>query len=280
MEIKDLFTDYIDGLPADKDPKKRLEHWFEHMANHPLVRRACIEDYEEAGLDWRQVALEKVFSRHDDWLERMKTAHRHLQVIIPETLAVLPERTKLPRTEGVTYLYHGLGNGAGWVREIDARPAMLFGIEKIAELGWHEEARIESLVAHEYTHLTHAASRGMSPAAFNELAETNALFRLYAEGVATYVENLFHGRRKTAERWFAACTKKTAVLKERFLGSLQAEGTEAFYGDWHEVEGLHDVGYFLGLIFVEGLLEEMSFLDLARLETAHVEKAVRKFLKT
>ncbi len=279
MERKDLFTPYRKDLPETLDADCLLDHWYRFMEDAPFVREACIKDYAEAGLDWRKVALEMVFSHQAAWLGRMDEAHANLEEALPKVLELLETEADLPRVEGVTYFYHGLGNGAGWAREIDSRPAMLFGIEKIAELGWQKRARIESLVAHEYVHLAHASLRGMTPTAFDELTTANPLFRLYAEGLATHAENLLQGRRETAKQWFFECMEKIGALKSHFEQSFQAGDTHKFYGDWHQVEGIEDAGYFLGFLFVEGMLDKMTFAELARLDTHLLEKEILSFLK-
>ena len=62
MELVDPFTAYRKELPLSADAKAPLRHRQRFMARTPRVLAACIEDYIDAGLVWRQVALEKVFS--------------------------------------------------------------------------------------------------------------------------------------------------------------------------------------------------------------------------
>ena len=49
----------------------------------------------------------------------------------------------------------GLCNGAGWATTLEGREAVLVGIEKVLELGWQTEDKMQALIFHEIGHIWH-----------------------------------------------------------------------------------------------------------------------------
>ncbi|MBS4535896.1 hypothetical protein GOQ29_09750 [Clostridium sp. D2Q-14] len=52
-----------------------------------------------------------------------------------------------------------------------------------------------------------------------------------------------------------------------------------FYGDWYEVLGISDAGYFLGAELINKFDDKYSIEDVARLEFNVIEKEVLRFLR-
>lgn len=142
----------------------------------------------------------------------------------------------------------GLCNGAGWATSLGGRPVVLLGIEKIVELGWCGEADMAALLYHELGHLWHFQRR--TAPAWAEDPAARALWQLYAEGMATYVQ----------QRLFAA-------FRRRVDGG---ESVQDFFGDWCAFEDRSDVGYYLGAELVYALAENRSPQQLADLNPDEV----------
>lgn len=61
---------------------------------------------------------------------------------------------------GNSVLYGGLGNAAGQGDTYQIKRAILFGLEKIAELNISQDKDLRSLIAHELWHVIHFELRG------------------------------------------------------------------------------------------------------------------------
>lgn len=166
----------------------------------------------------------------------------------------------------VIILYLGLCNAAGWATELDGRPAILLGIEKIIELNWCSERTMTGLVYHELGHLWHFQRR-TSP----WFKKANpALWQLYSEGVAMYCEQELAGDPEFMPQYDAAwkcwCRNNRPALFSEYLRRLNArESVQDFFGDWSAYQGHSDVGYELGSVLIRQLSKEMdtqALLDL------------------
>ena len=56
-------------------------------------------------------------------------------------------------------------------------------------------------------------------------------------------------------------------------------GTKDFFGDWYEVLGVSDVGYFLGSRFIKRLYTKHGIEYIAKMDFAEIKKEVIKYLK-
>lgn len=104
------------------------------------------------------------------------------------------------------------------------------------------------LLYHELGHLWHFQRR--TAPAWAEDPAARALWQLYAEGMATYVQ----------QRLFAA-------FRRRVDGG---ESVQDFFGDWCAFEDRSDVGYYLGAELVYALAENRSPQQLADLNPDEV----------
>lgn len=167
----------------------------------------------------------------------------------------------------------GLCNGAGWATSLGGRPVVLLGIEKIVELGWCGEADMAALLYHELGHLWHFQRR--TAPAWAEDPAARALWQLYTEGMATYVQQrLFGGRSfysQDRDGWLAWCGANRARLFAAFRRRVDGgESVQDFFGDWCAFEGRSDVGYYLGAELVYALAENRSPQQLADLNPDEV----------
>lgn len=171
-----------------------------------------------------------------------------------------------PEADVVFYL--GLCNGAGWATALGGRPAVLLGVEKIVELGWESEADMAVLLCHELGHLWHFQTR--TAPAWGEGPAARALWQLYTEGMAVYIQQkLFGGRHFYSQDrggWLAWCEENRARLSAEFQRRVDVgESVQDFFGDWCAFEGYSDTGYYLGAELVHALAEKRSARQLADL---------------
>ncbi|MGB9593388.1 MAG: hypothetical protein ACPL7R_04540, partial [Anaerolineae bacterium] len=191
--ILDTWDDFLRFWQAAKDLPlpAQVDLWrAEYMARYPELLRKQEEDYAAQGVDWRQVAAERVFPHLPERLPQMQAARDLLPQVCTSIYGRAQAALGLDFDVGFV-IYVGIGCGAGWATQYEGQPACLLGLENIAEEGWHTRERLEGLVAHELGHLAHMAWRGE----WDEFAanETDPLFLLYSEGFAVRCEEAILG---------------------------------------------------------------------------------------
>jgi hypothetical protein len=92
----------------------------------------------------------------------------------------------------VFVIYVGIGCGAGWAATYDGQPAVLLGLENVAEEKWHAKSKLKGLTSHEVGHLVHMKWR--TEWETFEKNEEDPMFRLYSEGFAGKCEHLILGK--------------------------------------------------------------------------------------
>ncbi len=279
FDVVDVFENFKEMYHHRLTPESLLDGWYHAMGHAPKLRDLCIQDYEQVNLSWERIALEKVFHRtHQDYV-KMTNIHARLKVLIPHMKTRL--MSFYPSLNAVRFvLYHGLGNGAGWAITYLHQPSILLGIDKIAALDWSSDEELMRLIAHEYMHLVHQHYRG--ELWHFQSAYEAAIMRLYIEGVASYYETELAALPERLTRWEAQCEAVEAALKGHYLEILRQAGVghERFYGDWHDIEGLSDVGYYLGKRMVESVLESYTFQELIGAPFTLVERWVKNYLSS
>lgn len=120
-----------------------VETWYKFMENHKFVRDMCIDDYDKEGLDWKQIAYDKVFDYDADYVLKMNETVELLEKIVVSMKGPLKTFYGNNIKDAVVILYHGLGNGAGWVTTYKDETAIYLGIEKIVELGWNTKKNLK-----------------------------------------------------------------------------------------------------------------------------------------
>lgn len=178
--------------------------------------------------------------------------------------------------------YLGLCNGAGWATGLGGKPAVLLGIEKIVELNWCDESSMIALIYHELGHIWHFLFEKKSPFDFSK--KDKAVRQLYREGIAMTFEqilcgdmNYFH---QDIDGWLDWCNKNEKAIKSEFLRRIQNnESVQDFFGDWESYEGHCDVGYFLGSRFVQYMMKDYSFQEIAVLKIKTVYNMFCEYAK-
>jgi len=241
---------------CDETATNALAAWERYAAHYPELQRKCCENQGE---QWREIFVAYVLPRLCEDRDKMRQAHENLLDILPP----LMERcTGLFETKDTInmVIYVGLGNGAGWATEYEGSPAILFGLENIAALNWDDKLSLQYLAAHELCHLVHQALYGTEQwLALYESESASRHFRLYAEGFAERYQELLLSRPifdRYGAGWLAWCQANHRKICSIYLKRLrECESVSDFYGNWNQVEGHSDVGYYLGrefIVFLEG----------------------------
>ncbi|MBQ7112824.1 MAG: hypothetical protein IJO10_01095 [Clostridia bacterium] len=171
-------------------------------------------------------------------------------------------------------LYMGLCNGAGWATKIEEKPVVMLGMEKIIELDWMDEQSMIGLIYHELGHIWHKQLR-ISDEKLTTQKE-KSLWQLYAEGVAMYAEALLTGRKHFFHQnkgdWLCWCDENRSRMFREYVRLVQAgESTRHFFGDWLNIEGRSDVGYYLGEELVLEALKTMPVEKVLNLSFDEIE---------
>ncbi len=272
-------------LSAFNSGRFRLEEWEAYIdAAVPDAKELCLDDVNEclaAGFSWENDFLPVLEAVGTDE-EKRKAAIRTFHAVVDgldETIVKRFGRT----VDADLVLYLGLCSGAGWVTEVRGRRTVLFGIEKIMELGWHTPAAMTGLVLHELGHVYHGqyGSLDREPEALPD----QLLWQLYTEGVAMVFEQeaagdpeAFHQYDGGWKRW---CDEHAEHLKQSFYQDLSSMTREnqRYFGDWVRFEGRGDTGYYLGARFVRFLLRSEDFDEIIRYGPDEVKDGFQRFLQ-
>lgn len=175
-------------------------------------------------------------------------------------------------------LYLGLCNGAGWVTKINGQDVILLGIEKILELDWCDEDSMYGLIYHELGHVYHN-QYGVFEQQSNENGK-NFVWQLFTEGIAMYFEQVLVGDftyyHQNKDGWLDWCDEHFMQILKDFYSDLPSmtRFNQRYFGDWINYYGKSDVGYYLGVKFVQYLCVKFSFEQLIKLS---IDEIYREF---
>ena len=210
--------------------------------------------------------------------EKLHIAHK---TFLSTTKELIKSFTELFGEElDVTVIFYlGLCNGAGWATEINNQKVILLGIEKIVELDWCSQTAMKGLIYHELGHIFHYKLRLLKDELNND--KEKSLFQLYTEGFAMYIEQLlckdmsfYH---QNINGWLQWCEDNQKRLFKLYLTKIDNnENTQEFFGDWNNIEGKSDVGYYLGCEMIRNLSSQYALKELANLNLSVVEKYLRQ----
>ncbi|MBP3636129.1 MAG: hypothetical protein J6K13_01045 [Clostridia bacterium] len=244
-----------------------LEAWRSYAsAISPALVAMCQEDAAEYDFDAQVMPVLQAYAAQPDKAQQAHDAFvRHM--------AALPEMD----VDATVVLYLGLCNAAGWATELDGKPAVLLGLEKIVELDWCDEASMAALIDHELGHLWHFQHRS-TPAFRNA-----ALWQLYTEGMAMFFEQQLAGNEhyfhQNKNGWLAWCEANRDALFAEYRRRVDAgESVQDFFGDWCSYQGHSDVGYYLGSVLVWQLAQQHTGAELAELTEQDVRQALSAML--
>jgi hypothetical protein len=268
IEIIDTFPHFLSfwSGAGNRSLEALVEAWErDHMVAWPQLLAKQIDDYESQGEDWQAIAGERVFPFLDERLPAMRSAHANLL----ETCAPLYIRAQEAlgfESEAVCVIHVGIGCGAGWVTTYENRPAILFGLENIAECGWSEPPAITGLIAHEIGHLAHfhwRAQHGLRQG-------SGPWWQIYEEGFAQRCEHIilgadtWHMAQGETSDWIAWCEANRRWLAAEFLRVTgRGEPVRAFFGSWHKIRGRSQTGYYLGHQVIRELESTMTLQEIA-----------------
>ena len=116
-----------------------------------------MRSYKRDNTDWREIAR-KVLPTLPARLHSMQEARNNILACYESVYQ------QASRILGVNYnivlvVYVGIGCGAGWATTYGRQPAVLLGLENIAEEEWHTKTKIRRLIFHELGHIYHMVWR-------------------------------------------------------------------------------------------------------------------------
>lgn len=213
---------------------------------------------------------------------RIEAAHKNLLALLgnitPRFRQVFGDQQKI-----LLYFYCGLCNGAGWATIIERKPAILLGAEKIAELAWHDQSHMESLVCHELGHIAHSLLRGEKLAKKLRLPSEQAVWQLYLEGYAQRQQQTLLGYEayhQDKNGWLFWCQNNLPTIALEYLTRIETDAiVQDFFGDWVSWRGRSDVGYFLGCEFIKSLEADLSPQELAGLDLDQLMLLLPNYLR-
>ncbi len=278
-DFKGCFQEKLDLLIEEK-----IELWEKcYISKYPELEKKCKEDYCSNGYSWRKVAKEMVFNRTEKDFYKMVQAHENILLIIDTLNARIDEVFNCSLDINVV-LYCGLCNSAGWVDTYNNRRTILFGLDKIAELNWHTIEKLESLLAHELCHVVHFVIRGEDKLP-NNVEKNNynkGIWSLYEEGFAQFFQYRLLDKETDSrgKEWFEKCQINERQLKNLYLRGLfdEEKGTQDFFGDWFEVLGISDTGYYLGAELIRMIDMQHNIEYIAKMQFKEIENQVVNFL--
>lgn len=285
IEIIDTFKDFKSCFKdkLDISIEEKIKLWESCYINkYPELEDKCKSDYESSGYSWRDIATKMVFCRTKADFNKMLEAYANIKNAIQDINTAVNEVFGIDPSLYII-LYSGLCNSAGWVDTYNGRRAILYGIDKIAELNWHSIEKIRPLIAHELCHVIHFEIRGEDRLTGVEANKyNNGIWRIYEEGFAQYFQQKLIGNSDDSRgaEWLENCTLEKDKLKTLYLEALhnKNEGTKHFFGDWFKVLGISDTGYFLGSELIKELNEVYSVEQIAAMNFNDIENAVIRFL--
>lgn len=286
VDVIDTFKDFKRCFQEkwDLSIEEKIELWEKcYISKYPELEKKCKEDYCSNGYSWRKVAKKMVFNRTEKDFHKMVQAHENILLIMDTLNSRIDEVFNYSLDINIV-LYCGLCNSAGWVDTYSNRRAILFGLDKIAELNWHTIEKLESLLAHELCHVVHFAIRGEDklPDNVEKNNYNNGIWSLYEEGFAQFFQYRLLDKETDSrgKEWFEKCKANERQLKKLYLTALfdKEKGVQNFLGDWFDVLGISDTGYYIGAEFIRVLDKQYNFECVAKLQFKEIEDWVLNFL--
>ncbi len=264
-----------------KPPDAQIEGWAaEYMSQWPELLEKQLDDYASQNMDWHQVAKERVFPFLNDRLAAMKSAHKNLLELCGSVYCMAQEKFGF-ESDLVFVIYVGVGCGAGWATTFEDKPAILFGLENIAECGWSDGSSLAGLIAHEIGHLVHKIWRREG----GLIEGSGPWWQLFSEGFAQICEHEILGKESwhvsmgmSRSEWLQWCRERASWLAGEFLRRADTgESVRPFFGSWLDVQGKKHTGHFLGHELVKELRENMTLKQIALLD--NIESIFRSILE-
>jgi len=284
MNLLDTYQDFLAYWirARFKSVEEQIRLWqTSYMKKHPELLHKQIKSYKSENIDWQEIA-KKIFPTLPKRLQYMQKARDNILTFHKSICTNASERLGID-FEILLVVYVGIGCGAGWAAKYCGQPAVLLGLENIAEEKWHTKNKLQGLISHEIGHLAHMKWRNEWETF--EKAEQDPLFLLYSEGFAQRCEHLILGK----ETWHFAqgkdylswCQQNKGWLAKEFLGRLdKGASVNDFFGSWFSIQGRKQTGYFLGHALICELERVRSLREIAFLKVEDVRKLAIRYLKS
>lgn len=283
-------TSILDTFPAflrywqdrrQSTPEVQIETWqSDYLLPWPELAAIQKADYAGQDVDWRIIARERVFPFIEERLPAMQTARNNLLSVLESTCA--QAQTRLGFQLDVLFVIHvGIGCGAGWATTYGGQPAVLFGLENLAELDWCDQETLAGLVAHELGHLLHFEWRLQA----HQVRGDGPWWQLYTEGFAQRCETHVLGMdswhmTRSQPGWRSWCTANLQALARGYWeAAVSHQPVRDYFGSWFELQGWRQTGYYLGHEVFRQWEQECGLHALAVLPVEEVEDKVRSTLR-
>jgi len=252
-----------------------------YMKKYSELLNKQVQNYEEENMDWREVA-KKIFPKLPQRFQLLRTARNNILGICESIYMKASKMLKL-NFSILFVIYVGVGCGAGWATTYNGKPAVLLGLENIAEEKWHTKNKLEGLISHEIGHLAHMKWRNEWEKF--EKAEQDPLFQLYSEGFAQRCEHKILGRETwhmaQDKEWLVWCEQNKSWLAKEFLRRLEKQvSVNDFFGSWFNIQGRKQTGYFLGHAFIRELEKTYGLKEIALFNAEKVRALGIQYLKS
>jgi len=281
-EILDTFPAFLKiwHEAQNKPVEVQIDMWHDlYMVHWPEMLQKQLKDYADQKEDWRKTAGKHIFPHLSERLPAMQTARDNLLEIYPEVYQRLQNFIRFEQ-DLTCVLYVGIGCGAGWADTYQGKPAILFGLENIAEEGWQEKDTLKGLMAHELGHLIHFDLRQKE----NLAHEDNSWWQLYTEGFAQWCEHKvlgtasWHMQAISNPYWLTWCDQNAGWLAGEFLRRIDHNADlRPFFGSWYDLQGYKQTGYYLGFMLIKSLYSWMSLREIATI--INIEDNLRPLLE-
>lgn len=231
VNIIDAFGEFKSILEKNlnKSAEEKLQLWIEYYEkNYPKLKEKCTCDYENDGYNWIDVGVNKVFNRATEDFCFMIEAYENLLRVLKDIEGRVTKVFHVEIDINIV-LYSSLGHAAGWVDEYEGKRAIIFGIDKIAELRWQTIEQLDSLVCHELSHVVHYYIRNeVIPKWARENKYNNGIWNIYEEGFAQFFQDKLSYAKvdSRGEGWISICNENKYRLKQLYLEALKDEERE------------------------------------------------------
>jgi hypothetical protein len=283
-KILDTYQDFLVYwfYARSKSIDEQIQLWQTfYMKKYSELLDKQVQNYTTESIDWQKIA-KKIFPTLPNRLQFMQEARNNILSFYRSICAKASQRLELD-FDILLVVYVGIGCGAGWATTYGDKPAVLLGLENIAEERWHTKNKLQGLISHEIGHLVHMKWRDEWET-FEE-AEQDPLFQLYSEGFAQRCEHLIFGKETwhmaPNKDWISWCNQNKSWLAKEFLERLKKHApVNEFFGSWFNIQGKKHTGYFLGHAFICELEKTYSLREIALLKVEDVRKRVLHYLNS
>jgi hypothetical protein len=283
-EILDTYQDFLAYWmrASFKNLNEQIKLWQNsYMKKYSELLNKQVQNYEEENMDWREVA-KKIFPKLPQRFQLLRKARDNILGVCESIYAKASKMLKLD-FDIFFVIYVGVGCGAGWATTYNGQPAVLLGLENIAEEKWHTKNKLEGLISHEIGHLAHMKWRNEWEKF--EKAEQDPLFQLYSEGFAQRCEHKILERETwhmaQDKEWLVWCEQNKSWLAKEFLKRLEKQvSVNDFFGSWFNIQGRKQTGYFLGHAFICELEKTYGLREIALFNVEKVRALGIQYLKS